>query len=822
MQLLYGNDGTNYSTIARSAELTERQAKEIIDGYVAYDFIRDESVYSNVSKEPVSLTLVTTDLAHTFPEEKILLVRSARMSNYLTPSFYSHVFLLDFNESILTDGFGNLLRSTFIRDSEILEYGNDTIDNFRLEADERISLNDKALDAGTLCLLVAGLLQVADSLSGELKVILDVDGDGYNQRVLDVIASVYSCIPFNIRKTAGFSTYSGSERMLSSRIKFQIYSRESAGRISGNVFDLRYIQAEQMLSALPERLVRMAEVFVSKEAVRDTWFKRFQKVFGVGNVSVQEHLDLFENVQSWMEQDLESGRDKWAKYAWQEQLKQEKSPVFKEFCEIVNERFEREGFKTRYIEILQEDIARQDSYEVEKRLKAYMMLGEVMPVLEIPEKMFVDWQEDKIVGPLEKQYEDQELLQKLRLQYQTLQNNRFGSEKCARVFDALKMALKAKCEKVEAEIRQRTADEKSSIKDSLKEIILKNQQDDALMQLYQEIKYEKNKEQFTQMLGKGLIGYLKQLPYFKSFSNYTSYVEFVRRCKCWIPEEYVKLIEGLLETKGELVEKMENDKKVCWESREDILGTYENIVEMRKTASGREVKVPDFELSVAGEKFNFKEEELISLILFLCAPTEENQSAFLKLSSSRESLKEQLLQAEMFGEEHFTTLQKLADQEPSFGKEMIKYYAGQGVLLSKEGAGKGIADFSQQDLEDALINCDEINILTMLIGQELEKSKNNNSENYRSKSSERKGLVLGGIVFMILLPVLMSLLLLGNKFLNLEITAFWKNMIAFILAGAAVVSLCISLFWQRRNHILTGLGTGFVLALLIWQYNVLL
>ena len=342
------------------------------------------------------------------------------------------------------------------------------------------------------------------------------------------------------------------------------------------------------------------------------------------------------------------------------------------------------------------------------------------------------------------------------------------------------------------------------------------------MQLYQEIKYEKNKEQFTQMLGKELIGYLKQLPYFKSFSNYTTYVEFVRRCKCWIPEEYVKLIEGLLETKGELVEKMENDKKVCWESREDILGTYENIVEMRKTASGREVKVPDFELSVAGEEFNFKEEELISLILFLCAPTEENQSAFLKLSSSRESLKEQLLQAEMFGEEHFTTLQKLADQEPSFGKEMIKYYAGQGVLLSKEGAGKGIADFSQQDLEDALINCDEINILTMLIGQELEKSKNNNSKNYRSKSSEGKGLVLGGIVFMILLPVLMSLLLLGNKFLNLEITAFWKNMIAFILAGAAVVFLCISLFWQRRNHILTGLGTGFVLALLIWQYNVLL
>ena len=86
MQLLYGNDGKNYATIAKSAELTPVQEKELLRGYSGYDFVKNTAQYSSIASQPVSLTYVTTDLSGSLPEEMILLSKNARMSNYQTPS----------------------------------------------------------------------------------------------------------------------------------------------------------------------------------------------------------------------------------------------------------------------------------------------------------------------------------------------------------------------------------------------------------------------------------------------------------------------------------------------------------------------------------------------------------------------------------------------------------------------------------------------------------------------------------------------------------------------------------------------------------------
>ena len=95
MQLLYGNDGTNYVTAAKSAELTSVQEKELLKGYLGYDFVKNTSLYSSISSQPISLTYVTTDLSESLPKEMILLSKNARMSNYQTPSYYAHFQLMD-------------------------------------------------------------------------------------------------------------------------------------------------------------------------------------------------------------------------------------------------------------------------------------------------------------------------------------------------------------------------------------------------------------------------------------------------------------------------------------------------------------------------------------------------------------------------------------------------------------------------------------------------------------------------------------------------------------------------------------------------------
>lgn len=91
MQLLYGNDGKNYVTIAKSAELTPVQEEELLKGYLGYDFVKNTAQYSSISSQPVSFTYVTTDLSGSLPKEMILLSKNARMSNYQTPSYYAHL-----------------------------------------------------------------------------------------------------------------------------------------------------------------------------------------------------------------------------------------------------------------------------------------------------------------------------------------------------------------------------------------------------------------------------------------------------------------------------------------------------------------------------------------------------------------------------------------------------------------------------------------------------------------------------------------------------------------------------------------------------------
>ena len=70
MQLLYGNDGVNYHTIAKSKEITVVQEKELLQGYLGYSFVENLQDYSSVDKEPVALSYVTTDLVKTLPDRK--------------------------------------------------------------------------------------------------------------------------------------------------------------------------------------------------------------------------------------------------------------------------------------------------------------------------------------------------------------------------------------------------------------------------------------------------------------------------------------------------------------------------------------------------------------------------------------------------------------------------------------------------------------------------------------------------------------------------------------------------------------------------------
>lgn len=60
---VYGNDGENYRTIAKTQDITAAQEKKLLSGYLGYEFVRDMNLYSSVAKEPIAFTYVTTSLS---------------------------------------------------------------------------------------------------------------------------------------------------------------------------------------------------------------------------------------------------------------------------------------------------------------------------------------------------------------------------------------------------------------------------------------------------------------------------------------------------------------------------------------------------------------------------------------------------------------------------------------------------------------------------------------------------------------------------------------------------------------------------------------
>lgn len=235
MQLVYGNDGQNYTTIAKSAEITEEQERRLLESYRGYGYVKKRELYSDASKEPVSLSYASTDILGS--KKKIMLVKNARMSNYTTPCSYTHIRFFDAVKENYGRSFLKFLQVGFVADRDLNLYKNQNIDTLEIPNEDYVP-NQHALMTEQLYTLVAALLYAADSYVDQLKVIVDIEGDDYNHRALDVIASVYQYIPYHVRMTAGFSTYADPMADIPDRIKFQLYTREAQGKVSGLVIDL--------------------------------------------------------------------------------------------------------------------------------------------------------------------------------------------------------------------------------------------------------------------------------------------------------------------------------------------------------------------------------------------------------------------------------------------------------------------------------------------------------------------------------------------------------------------------------------------------------
>ncbi len=337
MQLIYGNDGENYRTIAKTQDITAAQEKKLLSGYLGYEFVRDMNLYSSVAKEPIAFTYVTTSLSGTMGE-KILLAKNARMTNYATPSSYAHFRFFEQSEQLYGKDFFSLLRTGFSDGTDFAECTIDRLDSYERKNAEYTPKQD-ALEKEKLEIVVAAVLTAADSLSDQVKLILDVEGDGYNRRALDVIASVYACIPYNIRKKAGFSTYAGASAVIPGQVKLQIYPRDVYEKLKGHVIDLAKISFSGKTTTQIEKFAH--ELVEMSEEQRDMWFQEFQNAFGLQKVSVNDHIRFYRNIDKWKNGAINEMWNDLAAYAFEE--KDRSSSLYKVFQTVIGKRIEDDG-----------------------------------------------------------------------------------------------------------------------------------------------------------------------------------------------------------------------------------------------------------------------------------------------------------------------------------------------------------------------------------------------------------------------------------------------------------------------------------------------
>lgn len=226
MQLLYGRDKTDYKVLSKSHELNGNIEAVLINDYLGYDFVKNKSDYSDISKEPFSISYCTTNLDGYLNNEMILVSKNGRNENYTTPSRYAHARLFEIEEESFKDDFFDIFRYSFVNSEDSEKYKDEDIDKYEgslIELNQTAPLSEEVLKS-----ILYLLFDNFRAISNTVYVVIDSEGDSYNERSLDVIRQVYKYIPYFMRKIMGFVSYGTVNQKYSNRIKLVAMTRESS------------------------------------------------------------------------------------------------------------------------------------------------------------------------------------------------------------------------------------------------------------------------------------------------------------------------------------------------------------------------------------------------------------------------------------------------------------------------------------------------------------------------------------------------------------------------------------------------------------------
>lgn len=721
MQLLYGNDGNNYRTLAKTSDMNEFVEKELKEAYLSYPFVGDESPYSSVKTQPVSLTYVTTNLGGALLQEQVLLCQNARMSNFQTPSSYAHFQLMDPSRLGYGREFFRSLRWSFLSDAEAVTCSEERLEQFEAEAGEPGSKEAEDLRAGKsgsgesgskeaqepapkmgfapeVIKAIAGLIFVEDANSTQIRVVLDVAGDGYNARSLEFVEAVYRLLPCDLRKRHGFCTYGHPGRAAAGRIKLIVMEPSCLTQLKPGDINLKDPAVKSVYQRLPQEIREYVDYLsdLDEEEREDYFASIFLRMNG-RSLSAEDYLNLHKTTSRWNTAPLGEIFEEWLPFALKNA--KSKSPVAQIFRDTVTQRLEDESFHKIVETCLQEQETKTcESWD--KGLFDRLAFAELFAHLTLPVPAFVRWEEELLRG-LHGQYQEKEFLKAVEAEQKALAGLEGMGDKFIPVREALLTCLCNAAAGEQARIEEKIQRERERIASSLRidavgEI---GALGDAWKELAGRLSYpEENLPEIGRAWVRAYLAFLEQADYFYTEAEYKSFEQQIRKAPEEGTEDQIKDLTARLRKKHRFLEEGRRSSSV--HMGEGLAQKAGERLEKREELRQKGFEVPE-KIELIKEEgrggHSMTEKELASLLEFLLSPSTESAKSLLPIFSGRESLFGDLLHSGSFGLEHKAQLLRLA---PSRGQEILKHY-----LLRKDLAWR------QSDSEEAarwlLQHCDK-------------------------------------------------------------------------------------------------------------------
>ena len=386
MELVYGNDGMNYRTLARSGDTTAKVEQQLLSSYVRYYFPENPFAYTSPETEPESIIYVTSDLARSLPGEFIILTKNGRMREFSTPSFYSHSHLIKADAEYYKNRFFEIFSLVFLTDLEAKLATDASLAAYQPEMRRDIQDHDITKNQLKSVLYYAFYYEQRNN---PVKIVLDKTGDDYNKRSREVLKAVYQYLPYDYRKRYGFATYMDEKQASVSRVKFELYDRAQVKKMSAMDVDLANCECERIkrIIARPQITDFVDKLVEASEQARIKYFDFLDTTYQGKRINLKELLEYNAIINSWQNDSVKSLLPIWIEYVYSNCMK--KGPLYENVINIIRSRIDNDTYNHYLMNQIRN--ANVELWELPESIRRTILFADYIPELSVDADELIGW-----------------------------------------------------------------------------------------------------------------------------------------------------------------------------------------------------------------------------------------------------------------------------------------------------------------------------------------------------------------------------------------------------------------------------------------------